>query len=250
MATNLAGQQLGGVDQANQTLLHTSGTALASGANIGDGSGIDSGLALGTNWIGIDGSGGFRATLTFTGGSNVTLNVPDSGTSLVTNDGSGVTKADFLEALGITQKVVTSDVTNATVAAVDVTELNFTPAASGVYSFRFLLRVQSTATGTDVELDLLGPAEADEVVGGWILHRGTAPGTDNLEAMGFNAFPTAFDGATMTAADTGQLVELTGLLVMSASAATSPLAVKLRAENVSGTVKIMAGSAVEIRKLN
>ncbi len=250
MATNLSGQQLGGVDQANQWFLHTSGTALASGARIGDGAGNDSGLALGPNWIGVEGSGGFRATLTFTGGANRTLNLPDGGTGLVANNGEGVTKADFLAALGITQKVTTSDVTNATTSAVDVTELNFTPAASGVYRFEFLLRVESTNTGTDVQIDLEGPAEADEVVGGFEFFRGSSVSENNLETQAISGVPAAFDGATMDAADTGQLVKVSGLLVMGSSAATSPLKVRLTAENVSGTVKVMTGSALVIEKLN
>jgi hypothetical protein len=54
----------------------------------------------------------------------------------------------------------------------------------------------------------------------------------------------------MDAADTGQLVKVSGLLVMSSSAATSPLKVRLTAENVSGTVKVMTGSALVIEKLN
>lgn len=250
MAINLAGQQLGGVDQANQWLLHTSGTALASGARVGDGAGNDSGLVLGPNWIGVAGSGGFQATLTFTGGSNRTLTLPDGGTSLVANDGTGVTKADFLAKLGITHKVTTSDITNATTTAVAITELNFTPAASGVYRFEFLLVVQSTATGTDVNLDLLGPAEADHVVGALLHMTPGGESTDRVSERGFQAVPATLDGMTMTTAETSELVKVTGHLVMSGSAATTPLAVRLRAENTSGTVKVLTGSAVHIQKLN
>lgn len=250
MATNLAGQQLGGVDQANQWLLHTSGTALASGAQVGDGAGNDSGLVLGTNWIGIAGSGGFRATLTFTGGANRTLNLPDGGTGLVANDGTGVTKADFLAALGITQKVTTSDITNATTTGVAVTELNFTPAASGVYRFEYLLVVQSTATGTLVDLDLTGPAETSHVVGGVTHFRPGTVSTDRISEHGFKAFPAAFDDNTMTTADESELIRITGHLIMSGSAATSPLALQLRASNASATVKILTGSALRIEKLN
>lgn len=250
MATNLAGQQLGGVDQANQWLLHTSGTALASGATVGDGAGNDSGLVLGTNWVGINGSGGFRATLTFTGAANRTLNLPDGGTGLVANNGTGVTKADFLAALGLTQKVTTSDVTNATTTGVAVTELNFTPAASGVYRFEFMLLVQSTNTGTNVDLDLTGPAETAQVAGGVTHFRPGTVSTDRLSEHGFEGFPAAFDDNAMTTADTTELIKLEGVLVMSGSAATSPLALQLRASNASATVKILTGSAVRIEKLN
>jgi hypothetical protein len=54
----------------------------------------------------------------------------------------------------------------------------------------------------------------------------------------------------MTAADTGQLITIRGLLVMTGSAATAPLRLALRAENVSGTVKVMTGSALIVQKLN
>lgn len=250
MGENLGTKQLGGTDQAFAWFLHTSGVAVAGGARIADGGGNDTGLVVGSNWIGIHGSGGFQATLTYGGGANITLALPTMGTALVSNTGNGVTKADFLASLGIVHKVVTADVTNATTSAVDVSELDFTPAADGVYRFEYLIRIQSTNTGTDVNLDILGPAQTDEVVAGKVLYTGSAEGTGNVYSQMFNSFPAALNGATLAVADAGQLVMITGLLKMTASAATSDLALKLRAGNTSGTAKIMAGSSLRIEKLN
>jgi hypothetical protein len=250
MGDNLATKQLGGTDQANQDLLHTSGTALASGARIADGGGNDSGLVLGTNWIGIHGSGGFQATLTYSHSANLSFALPTAGTALVSNTGNGVTKADFLEALGIEQKVVSADVTNATTSAVAVTDLDWTPAVDGIYRLEWLLRVQTTNVSTEVDLDIDGPAEADEVVGSVEFSRAVTLANNQEEQAGFNAFPSAIDGAALAAVDTGQLIKITALLVMSSSTPTDDVELKLRASNTSGTVKIMEGSVLRIEKLN
>jgi len=70
------------------------------------------------------------------------------------------------------------------------------------------------------------------------------------EQAGFNAFPSAIDGAALAAVDTGQLIKITALLVMSSSTPTDDVELKLRASNTSGTVKIMEGSVLRIEKLN
>lgn len=250
MGDNLATKQLGGTDQANQDLLHTSGTALASGARIADGGGNDSGLVLGTNWIGIHGSGGFQATLTYSHSANLSFALPTAGTALVSNTGNGVTKADFLEALGIVQKVVSADVTNATTTAVAVTDLDWTPAVDGIYRLEWLLRVQTTNVATDVEFDIEGPAEIDEIVGGVEFEGATTLANNQQDQAGFNALPAAINGATLDAIDTGQLVTITALVVMTSSTPSDAIELKLRASNTSGTAKIMTGSALRVEKLN
>lgn len=247
----IIGTTKGAPDNSQETLLHIYDQTLATGARVAQGDGTGLGLVVWENAIGVENGSGFHSKITTGATANREVVLPDAAGTIVLGNGSGIdAPISFQEGFKVFKKVVGTTVENATTSAVDVSDLDFTPEADGVYRFEYLLRIQSTGTGTDVQIDIDGPGETEEVVAGYEFHRGSAISTDAQEQQAFSAFPAALDGATVAAADTGQLLQVTGLLVMSSSAATSDLVLKLRASNTSNTAKIMKGSALIIEKLN
>lgn len=250
MAKNLAEFTLGGTDQGNQWMLHTSGAALAGGIQIGLGDGDDTGLVVGPNWIGIQGISA-RASLTFTGNTNRTFILPSSGGALISDDGNGVDPIPFRAALGETVKITTLAVSDATAEAEAeaVTQLSFTPVAGAIYRFEYLLIAQTAATDTKIALDLIAPTNAASLVGQATQSRSGIVNNERVWTQSFSESPANISSFGFDVADTSTLITLSGILVMGLVDG-GDLSLSIRSSNTGAAVSIQPGSVLTITRLN
>ena len=242
MATGISNKQPGGIDETFRWLLHTSGNAIATGARVGNGNGDDTALELYSDRIGIHGATN-EVTIAFNGANDRAVTLPDAS-------GEIMLKETALSQLDITRVLLGADVDNATTSYAGVGGLEFTPAASSTYSIRMMLLVSSSVVNGGVNLRLDGPTSETEAVS-YIMSYPSS--LDLVTSYTRCVFGTGHEPGNTMCATTDHtnpaIITVDMILKTTSTAPASPLQVAMAAFGGSQTVRIHAGSHMEITKI-
>lgn len=221
--STLATLTWGGTDSAYARLLQSGGASLGSGIRVEMGEGTPTGLYITATTIGIH-----------NGAALTTISSAATGTRALTiQDTAGNIAVEEIRRL-------TSDATNSTVTPTDVPNFQFTPIASGVYSFVIDLWVQSAATTTGIRIDVTGPAQATLL--GYLVQHQTASRTALASASGgAGAFPINYQPTDAAVASGNIPLRITGTYTVTGTP-SGPIGISLYSEVAASTVTIKANS--------
>lgn len=204
-------------------LFQTGGVSLGSGVRVCLGDGTDTGLYVSSTTIGIH-NGAALSTITCSATATRALTIQDTAGNIAVEE----------------IRRLTSDATNSTVTPTDVPNFQFTPIASGVYSFVIDLWVQSAATTTGIRIDVTGPAQATLL--GYLVQHQTASRTALVSASGgAGAFPINYQPTDAAVASGNIPLRITGTYTVTGTP-SGPIGISLYSEVAASTVTIKANS--------
>ena len=247
MATNLTTHTSGGTDQGCTWLLHTSGTALATGARIGDGSGADSCLWLSTSGIGVvNPSGGFMHTIVSSATAARTLTLGDASVAIIGYGGTLYPE---------TVMMMAADVSPASPYTTPVlcTGLLFGCLSNVTYEFEGVILVQSSNTGALPKISLTGPVETSMVVYETRAMSAASGSGTNEFVMDSNAWsvsgtPIVTNNTAIAAANTTYMVRIRGIFRTTGTPVIY-LAVNIQSSSASYNVTAKADSMLRVRRV-
>lgn len=205
---------------------HASTTPTATTVPVSDGTG-----KLNIGWIpsGVD-AGKLQSR-------NVATTAPSNGQALAWNATSSQWEPQTISGGGggFNKLVKTTDTSNSTTTAVNVSELTFAMSANTSYMFHFYLICDSAATTAGIQLGLNGPASPTLVMAtivGWT--SATA-----IATTGITAYET-YQANTASAGTTKRLFEIYGIIQNGANA--GDFYIRLKSEVAGSAVYVRAGS--------
>jgi len=229
MATDLATKTPGGTDDTYQWLLHTSGTAISAGAQIGDGAGNDSGLKLHSDKIGIVGATN-TATLGYTGTTDRAITLPDYDGEL-----------DMSSVVRLASNASVNSTTLSTIAS-----FAFTPEASTYYTFDIRLLIASNNSSYGVKVALTGPTAQTSRIAYGI---GLTDSSNIMDFEGCRAFGTTISNTTWTGSGHIHYAKIEGIFITTGTTPASDVEVQIANESASGTTTVYAGSSMRFNRV-
>jgi hypothetical protein len=226
---SLASKSVGPPDNSFQWYLQCGGISLATGFNVGLGSGTETLLWLDANGIGFTNAAGFHTSFRCDATAHQTL-------SFHYTAGTGKVYPELMA-------VLAADASNSTVTPATVGSFSITLAASSVYEFEGVLVFTSAATGTGARFTVQGPSAQTD----WVSYEAFTPASTGTL---ISAWGTAFSPGAAPVANTPYACPVRGICKTNGNTPAVAVTLDIFSEIGGSAITLKAGSFLKFRKIN
>lgn len=173
---------------------------------------------------------------------------PGPGMQVMLGDGTATGWRMYPETAGVLAQSVAT--TPGTTVPATLAALASTPAKDGVYLMSAVLLLQTNDATVGPVIQIQGPEMAVFLTRAAILAaNGSTAHAATLAALAADTPATLISAATLPAADTPYLCEITGTLTVGADAGDLSLTITASDDTAASAVSVLAGSSLRLRRL-